>query len=106
MSASSPTTGPAPEHLNAPAAETPDAVTRWLNTLESTHRYVVYESDPTKLHWTGRCLRQADRILAVAMCDSRETSLALLAVLTDVSAESRHEESPVTRAFLGGRWRI
>jgi NTE family protein/lysophospholipid hydrolase len=38
----------------------------WLGNQETSHKYLVYETDPTLTPWTRRCLRQADHILIVA----------------------------------------
>lgn len=38
----------------------------WLDELERSYRYLVYESDGSDPNWTARCLRQADRIVMVA----------------------------------------
>ena len=38
----------------------------WLNELESRHRIIFYEADPTPTEWTERSLRQADHVLVVA----------------------------------------
>jgi NTE family protein/lysophospholipid hydrolase len=46
------------------------SVASWLNEQEIKYRYVVYESDATCSEWTRRCLRQADRILAVGLAES------------------------------------
>jgi predicted acylesterase/phospholipase RssA len=37
----------------------------WLNDMEATHRFVIYETDPQSTRWTRLCFRQADRILVV-----------------------------------------
>ena len=41
------------------------ALTRWLHELESAHRIIVYEADPSWSAWTRLALRQADRVLVV-----------------------------------------
>lgn len=41
------------------------AVTAWLSEQEARYRYIVYETDASWTPWTGRCLRQADRLLLV-----------------------------------------
>lgn len=38
----------------------------WLEDLESSCDYVLYEADAGTTPWTRRCLRQADRVLIVA----------------------------------------
>ncbi|MGH8659547.1 MAG: cyclic nucleotide-binding and patatin-like phospholipase domain-containing protein [Gammaproteobacteria bacterium] len=40
-------------------------IARWLNHQESTHRFILYQTDPGPTEWTKRCLRQADRIVLV-----------------------------------------
>lgn len=37
----------------------------WLNDLEASHEFVVYQADPEPTPWTERCLRQADLVLLV-----------------------------------------
>lgn len=39
--------------------------TQWLNNIESSEDFVIYQCDPEPSPWTTRCLRQADRILLV-----------------------------------------
>ncbi len=59
------------EHLGEGAAQTPqhgpgsNRILAWLNEQESKHDYVIYEADPHRSNWGRRCLRQADRVLAV-----------------------------------------
>ena len=38
----------------------------WLEDLESSRDFVLYEADAGPTPWTKRCLRQADRVLVVA----------------------------------------
>lgn len=40
-------------------------LTIWLEELEYTHEFVIYESDPELTPWTHRCMRQADKIYIV-----------------------------------------
>ena len=39
----------------------------WLMEQESSHRVVLYEADLVNSQWTTRCIRQADRVLIVAL---------------------------------------
>ncbi len=41
----------------------------WLDRIERDHRFVLYQTDPTRSAWTDRCLRGADRILLVVDAD-------------------------------------
>jgi predicted acylesterase/phospholipase RssA len=43
------------------------SVIAWLNEQETRYRYIVYEADATWSPWTRRCLRQADRVIAVGV---------------------------------------
>ena len=42
-----------------------DRIIAWLNDVELSHRFVIYEADTDAIWWTQLCLRQADRILTV-----------------------------------------
>jgi NTE family protein len=42
----------------------------WMCGWEDRFRYVLYEADPSRGHWTTRCLRQADVVLLVAPADA------------------------------------
>lgn len=42
------------------------ALVAWMSDQESRHRFVVYEADRDASPWTGRCARQADRVVLVA----------------------------------------
>lgn len=55
-------------------------VARWLNSLESQYRYLVYVGTDHADNWTRRCLRQADRILVVAdgNCEPKPCETAAL----------------------------
>ena len=61
------------DQLGRDAANTPqhgpnnNRILSWLNELEAKHQYVIYQTDPTSTNWTRRCLRQADRVLAVGL---------------------------------------
>ena len=54
------------------AAQTPAedlfniAVAGMLNQEETTHQFVLYEAEAEWSEWTGRCLRNADRVVLVA----------------------------------------
>lgn len=54
------------------AARVPDGDARsaqvagWLSQCETAHRFVVYRGEVASAGWTRRCLRQADRVLALA----------------------------------------
>jgi predicted acylesterase/phospholipase RssA len=37
----------------------------WLNGLEETHRFIVYQAQPTNPAWTALCIRQSDRVFLV-----------------------------------------
>jgi NTE family protein/lysophospholipid hydrolase len=39
----------------------------WLGEEEQASRFVLYQADPGWTEWTQRCIRQADRIILVAM---------------------------------------
>lgn len=41
-------------------------LSQWLDTLETTHDYLLYIADDTPTEWTRRCLRQADEVLLIA----------------------------------------
>ena len=47
-------------------AETKSRIGSWLDQQEAQYKYVIYEADPAPSPWTDLCVRQADRILAVA----------------------------------------
>src|SRR3984957_16696974 len=42
------------------------ALSSWLNEQESKFKFLIYEADPGPTAWTSRCVRRADRVLAVA----------------------------------------
>ena len=48
-----------------------------LNTLEASHRFVLYEAELENSSWKRLCLRQADLILVVATANSRPSILQL-----------------------------
>jgi predicted acylesterase/phospholipase RssA/CRP-like cAMP-binding protein len=49
----------------SPADARNEAVLAFLMGLEGGHDTLLYECDTTVLPWCGRCLRQADRVLAI-----------------------------------------
>jgi len=49
----------------------------WLHEQELEHRFVVFEAEPEICPWTRRCLRQADRILAVGNSQGDENPNAV-----------------------------
>lgn len=46
--------------------QTESRIGTWLDQQEAQYKYVIYEADPVPSPWTDLCVRQADRILAVA----------------------------------------
>jgi len=54
-----------------------DRLLSWLNEQETRHRYIVYRADSSATNWTRRCLRLADRVLAVGLAhsDSRKNEI-------------------------------
>jgi len=42
------------------------ALSGWLDQLELTHRFLVYQGDSAAPVWTRRCIREADRVVFVA----------------------------------------
>ncbi len=55
----------------------------WLSEQEDAHEFVIYEADPTHTPWTGRCLRQADRVLLVGHADGDPAPNAIEQALFD-----------------------
>ncbi len=59
-------------HFNREVAQTeidrPESIkiNNWLTSLESTYRYILFETDHLKTPWTKRCVRQADMLYLVA----------------------------------------
>ncbi len=43
----------------------------WLDEQESRFGFIIYEADTSSSPWTGRCIRQADKILIVAEASAR-----------------------------------
>jgi predicted acylesterase/phospholipase RssA/CRP-like cAMP-binding protein len=46
-------------------------VVHWLNEQESKYAFLIYEADLWPSAWTSRCIRQADRILAVGRFEAK-----------------------------------
>ncbi len=57
------------------------AITAWLSEQETRYRYIVYETDASWTPWTGRCLRQADRLLLVGWAGDDPTPGEIEALL-------------------------
>ena len=55
-------------------------LTSYLNSLETDHRFVVYEAEAGLSSWTDQCIRQADLILIVAAVNSAPSSSRLHAL--------------------------
>ncbi len=98
-----------PLHLNAAAVDaalgegtaqipqhSPDSgrLTGWLSQQEAKYDLLIYEAEPELSAWTRRCLRQADRVLILAVADGTpepgEIELEL-AKLTDSHARPCQE---------------
>jgi CRP-like cAMP-binding protein len=83
--------------LGPGAAQTPqdDAdnsrVAGWLSEQESNYRYVVYEADAGLSHWTRRCIRQADRVLMVALASADPTPGEIEKQMECMNATARAE---------------
>jgi predicted acylesterase/phospholipase RssA/CRP-like cAMP-binding protein len=43
---------------------------QWLGNVESTHGFVLYQTDPAYTAWTERAIRQADEVIFVGHADS------------------------------------
>lgn len=63
-------------------------IVEWLNRLELSHEYIVYQCDTELTPWTRRCLRQADRILLVASNSTDPKLTAIEHSLFDSNAKS------------------
>lgn len=62
-------------------------IVEWLNRLELSHEYVLYQCDSEMTPWTRRCLRQADRILLVAANGTNPNLTAIEQALFDSDAK-------------------
>jgi NTE family protein len=51
----------------------------WFGAMERRHRYLIFVADATDDVWALRCLRQADRVLAVAEADVPPRASAAIA---------------------------
>lgn len=54
-----------------------EKIISWLDTQESTYKYIVYEADSALDAWTSCCIRQSDRILSVGL-DKQDASLNVI----------------------------
>lgn len=61
--------GPGAAQTSYEDAERSGALVRWCCELERRHRYVIYVADSDDSAWALRCLRQADRVLALTEAD-------------------------------------
>ncbi len=52
--------------VRAAKPATESRLVEWLNDQENSHRHVLYQADADASRWTGRCIRQADRIYLIA----------------------------------------
>ena len=60
-------------------------VVEWLNRMELSHDYVLYQCDAELTPWTRRCLRHADRLLLVGSSNGRPEVTELERTIFDVS---------------------
>lgn len=63
-------------------------VVHWLNEQESKYAYLIYETDLQPSAWTSRCIRQADRLLAVTRFDGCKDLNEIEQSLTRMVSES------------------
>ncbi len=53
-----------------PSASAGDVqLTNWLSEMEAEYELILYQCDPADPDWSGRCLRQADKILIITHVD-------------------------------------
>jgi predicted acylesterase/phospholipase RssA/CRP-like cAMP-binding protein len=64
------------------------SVVNWLNEQEAQFDFLVYEADPHLSDWTFRCIRQADRLLAVTRFENDKSLNEIEAKLAAMSAHS------------------
>lgn len=64
-------------------------VVAWLSEQEAEHAHVVYEADAAPSAWTSRCLRQADRIVLLALADADPAPGAIERQIGAMGAEGR-----------------
>lgn len=84
---------------------------RWLNELEQTTQYLIYEADGVPGPWARRCMRQADRILVLVDETTgapEQTPMLRLLAETDVEATATvimqlHRKPPKNTDPLGWR---
>jgi NTE family protein len=55
-------------------ADAAERTTEWFGTVEAAHDLTIFRAEPDDSFWTKRCLRQADRILLVAMAKEAPTA--------------------------------
>ncbi len=85
------------------AAQTPDdpaalRLAAWLDEQELRFRFLICQSDGVRTAWTGRCLRQADRILLVAEAGTTPDAAAVKSLLS--SSISWDDVAPRTTLVL------
>ncbi len=66
---------------------TDSRVVHWLNEQESKYAYLIYEADLQPSAWTSRCIRQADRLLAVTRFEGSRDPNEIEQFLTRMVAE-------------------
>lgn len=77
-------------------------VVSWLHDQEAQHDFLVYEADLEASAWTFRCIRQADRILAVTAFDNDKRPNEIEARLAEASAQSPRSHAPMHLVMLHG----
>jgi len=63
----------------------------WIDEQEARHSFLLYEADPGLTSWTRRCLRQADRVLVVAIAEGEPALGELANVLLRCEGRPREE---------------
>ncbi|MDP6467400.1 MAG: cyclic nucleotide-binding and patatin-like phospholipase domain-containing protein [Pirellulaceae bacterium] len=58
----------------------------WLSSLEQSHRFLIFQTDPAATDWTRRCIRQVDEMLYVGEANGTGE-------LTEVEHEVEHQRS-------------
>jgi NTE family protein len=74
----------------------------WLNEQEAQYDFLIYEADLHPSDWTSRCIRQADRLLAVARFESDKRLNEIEANLASMSARSRGSHPHMHLVLLHG----
>ena len=66
----------------------------WLDELEVTHRFLIYEGDVGSPAWTRRCMREADRVLFVASAigEPHAAAQTVTRLLRNASPSTAREE--------------